>query len=288
MFGENKNIKDTQKDSKKDLKDPFSIHTPFMPVSQNNNIVFYTKTDKLIAALYMVTDIIDENEPLRNKLRTLGVEIVSDMHSIQQNNIGHLAATIRNKTTQVMSFLEIAYTINIVSEMNYSILRKEFLKLEQSVKESIADNGAVDRKINLADFLKEEESGGMESFKMQDNSIGHQSIGHQNQIRIGVQKGSTLMKAIKDMSLSGVKHPTRSAMRVQDFDVLKKQRREDILKIIKISGGGATIKDIRDKAQGSLVSCGEKTLQRELVSMVRDNVLYKTGDKRWSRYFIAS
>ncbi len=56
--------------------------------------------------------------------------------------------------------------------------------------------------------------------------------------------------------------------------------------------GMATIKDIKDKIKTTpeqasfLVSCSEKTLQRELVSMVKDGVLNKTGKKRWSRYFV--
>ena len=76
------------------------------------------------------------------------------------------------------------------------------------------------------------------------------------------------------------------------FDILKKQRRDDIITIIKTIGGSATIKDIKDKVQAnpeqtsSLVSCGEKTLQREMVSMVKDGVLNRTGEKRWSRYFL--
>jgi hypothetical protein len=53
------------------------------------------------------------------------------------------------------------------------------------------------------------------------------------------------------------------------------------------------ITDIRTKSNGhpdqfsAIVSCGEKTLQRELVSMVKDGVLKKLGEKRWSRYMLA-
>jgi hypothetical protein len=76
------------------------------------------------------------------------------------------------------------------------------------------------------------------------------------------------------------------------FDALKKQRRESIIYVVKNISGGATIKDIKDMAKtmpdkaGSIISCSEKTLQRELVSMVKDNVLEKMGEKRWSKYFL--
>ena len=77
------------------------------------------------------------------------------------------------------------------------------------------------------------------------------------------------------------------------FDALKKQRRELISKIIKASpaGGGDSsnghsIKDIMSALKNSGEVWGEKTLQRELVSMVNDGVLKKTGEKRWSKYFL--
>jgi NMD protein affecting ribosome stability and mRNA decay len=78
-----------------------------------------------------------------------------------------------------------------------------------------------------------------------------------------------------------------------DFYELKKKRREEIIKIIRANFNGsdplnvgATITDIKTRLEGSSIYLGEKTLQRELVSMVQDKVLYKTGSKRWSRYFL--
>ena len=277
MFGENKNLKDS------------STGSLGMTIKDTSNTISYTKTNKLITALYMVTDIISEAEPLRNKLRTLGVELISDIHQIEQNNIGHLVSTIHSKVSQAMSFLDLASTINIISEMNSSILKKEFMELDQSVKDSANKFGVAERRINLAEFFKEEIPALEESkIKNTRNSIGH-SIGHQRFTRIGVQKGSTLMQALSD-KMNLVSDGKIPGSRAQDFDVLKKQRREDIINIIKLIGGTATIKDIKDKVKtsigqaSSLVSCGEKTLQRELVSMVRDGVLNKAGEKRWSRY----
>src|SRR3989344_6143475 len=119
MFSQNKN-------SGKNLRYPtneFGIVVKDSPISLS-----YMKTNKLITALYMVTDILDKDEPLRNKLRTLGTGIISDIHCAPQN-----ACT---KIAEVMSFLDIARAINIISEMNVNILRKEFLLLNQSILES--------------------------------------------------------------------------------------------------------------------------------------------------------
>lgn len=236
----------------------------------------YTKTNKLITALYMVTDIIDKEEPLRNKLRTLGTGIISDTHSLDA-----LARTVlASRISEIMSFLDLASAMNIISQMNCNILRKEFLELDQAVKES-GENKPINKNINLTEFFDTPHPSPLLVKEREElNSKGH--------VNLGVQKGKTLLKAIKDMSNRTNGHH----LSVENFDALKKQRREDIINIIKIMGGNATIKDIKDKAKslpsgaGSLSSCGEKTLQRELVSMVKDGVLNKTGEKRWSRYFV--
>ncbi len=258
----NKNLKDGEKDSIKDtLSVPTSLGTPIQ-----TRHIFYGKTDKLITALYMVTDIIDKEEPVRHRLRILGTEIISDMHSN--------SAEVSNKITEVVSFLNIASAMNFISEMNCAILRKEFLDLNKSLGENTSLKTTW-----LAEFL---------GTPTQENvlEVENDPKGH---TRIGVQKGSTLMKALSDINGNKKINPTASVSRAQDFEISKKERRFNVINVIKNSSSGATIKDIMIKINSSApggVSYSEKTLQRELMSMIKDGVLYKTGEKRWSRYFI--
>ncbi|MEK7471102.1 MAG: hypothetical protein AAB623_00430 [Patescibacteria group bacterium] len=269
MLKEEKNLKNSQRDI---IKDTSYMPAPYQAVGFGSGS--YTKTNKLITALYMVTDIIDQDEPLRNKLRTLGTEIISD------TSMSKMPFDISNKINQIMSFLDIASAVNIISEMNCSILKKEFLELNQSVKESIGEVKTINRQMDLSEFFTEE----MSAVPYVDRAPKGHPIGHCVSTRIGVQKGSTLLKALSD----NINTEARSNG-LQNFDILKKQRRDDIINIIKTIGGNATIKDIKDRAKsfgGSLLSCGEKTLQRELVSMVKDGVLNREGSKRWSKYFL--
>src|SRR3972149_6868328 len=108
MFGDEKNVKDT------DLSP-----TPLLAKERGEGVrwMSYTKTNKLITALYIVTDIMDKDEPFRNKLRTLGTGILSDMYVYPASACG--------KISELMSFLDIASVVNIISEMNCNILRKE-------------------------------------------------------------------------------------------------------------------------------------------------------------------
>ncbi|MFZ2150091.1 MAG: hypothetical protein WAV15_02950 [Minisyncoccia bacterium] len=283
MFRDKKDIQENLKDSSGDMG---------LAIKDSPNSISYTKTDKLVTALYMVTDIIDKDEPLRNKLRTLGTNIISDINDVPAGACARIS--------EVMSFLDIAFAMNIISQMNCNILRKEFSELDQAIRES-GDNGAIlargERKINLSEFFTEDESEDSHPSLLKENFSSHHGRAPRS---LGVQKGGTLLKALK--GIEGGVHVSDKTSHMSDrvhehhtaehFDVLKKQRREDILNVIKIMGGSATITDIKDKAKtlpagiGSLSSCGEKTLQRELLSMLKDGVLKKTGEKRWSRYFV--
>lgn len=268
MLDEVKNLKDSGTSSNIAIKD-------------SSIFMSYTKTDKLITALYIVTDIIEKEEPIRNKLRTLGTGILSDINLLRTSIIASIPKQVNSKVDEILSFLDIASAVGMISAMNYAILKKEFLELRQSIEEF--GQGS------LSGFFAEISKGHRQSL-----SIDHSFKGHKKEYQstgIGVQKGSTLMKALSDKAstLSNIRADTSNR---NNFDVLKQQRRNEVISIIKTTENGFTITDIKTKAKesplqsGALVSCGEKTLQRELVSMVKDGVLDKTGSKRWSRYFL--
>ena len=277
MLKDNNNEKDSKHDLNLTIKD---IPSP----------IFYSRSNKLVTGLYMVTDIINIDEPLRNKLRTLGVEIVSGAHTSP--------IQITSKINEIVSFLEISSALNLISQMNCDVLKKEFVNLKLSIQETdrtktlwfegFLDNssGDVENQIEDQSLLDDQKS-----------FIGHKNLLRTQQISttVGVQKGSTLMKALAEKTSSLLKKSTISnKVSIYNFDILKQKRREEIIRILRTSNkNGYTITDIKNKSKGlfvpveALLSCSEKTLQRELISMVKDHVLYKTGEKRWSKYFIS-
>lgn len=267
MDEENKNLKDVSSELGMAIKD-------------NTISISYTKTNKLITGLYMVTDTIEKDEPIRAKLRGLGVEILSDINSLSAKSI----LALDQKIAETMSFLEIASTINLISEMNASILKKEFVELRESIKQYTKI-----KPLWLEDFLHEPEQLEEKNketpksrFTFLESPIGQNEPAYyqQTRTRIGVQKGSTLMKALSTAQVSDIHKINKKNS--ENFNALKKERRDNILSVIRDNGGNATITDIKNKIN----NMGEKTLQRELFAMVKDSVLYKTGEKRWSKYFI--
>jgi len=279
MLGENKNLKDPER--------KLTASYGAGPITNVLGELSYTKTNKLITALFMVTDIMDKDEPLRNKLRFLGTGIISDTYLNPADS--------DKKISEVLTLLDICREIRMVSEMNSNILKKEFEELQRSVRTFSPKKDPV----WLEEFLKDEEKE-VEPF-IKTSPAFPPRIGHVQPTSIGIQKGSTLLKALRGVSVSDKNsnfvqpknpHSTISNNHTSNlnYEVLKNKRREEIVSIIKNKlsvfpeSGGATITDIKNSAEGPLVSCGEKTLQRELVSMVHDGVLYKTGEKRWSKY----
>lgn len=62
----------------------------------------------------------------------------------------------------------------------------------------------------------------------------------------------------------------------------EKLGRRERIKTILGAKGGATIKDIAE----IISDCSEKTIQRELNSMIEDNLVQRQGERRWSKYFL--
>src|ERR1035437_8481006 len=97
------------------------------------------KTEKLVTALYMVSDCMDSDDALKGKLRLLGVELLSDIHKLTtlspMDKHIHINISLSH-IHEILSFIEIAYTIGFISEMNTTILKKEFSMLISDLKAS--------------------------------------------------------------------------------------------------------------------------------------------------------
>lgn len=295
MNNEGNNLKDTQKNLSLSIKDNF------LPLS-------YSKTNKLITALYMVTDIIDDKEPVRNKMRFLGNEILSDMMSVSFLSMSDRANVLLSNIKQMLTFLDISSTVGIVSSMNAGILSREFSSLKLSIEEVLKNHKPFWGYNSLEDFLQseyseaslnqedlnEKKSQNYLSEEAKEVAVksnvdsrqfynGH-SIRQAYKTKLGVQKVGNLMRVLSD-KVSDMNSAKKTLVR-EDKSMVKKERRYEIVKILKNQKNGLTISDIISKAEGVLKECGEKTIQRELVSMVDDGVLKKEGTKRWSTYSV--
>jgi hypothetical protein len=243
-------------------------------------IFLYKKAEKLSSALYMVTNFIPENETLRGLLRDKSINTFSEIAHLQklsltqhktlktndsiENRYNSLQA-ILSGITEIISFLEILNSSGFISEMNFIILKREYIELGTLIKnrkDDIASGGTLLEK----DF-----------FDVPDLYKTHA-------LRQGVTKTKTIKDTIhqikditKDMKeTQKAKVPIRV---VKTANVRHSDRRNIILELLQ-DKSFITIKDTIDAIKG----CSTKTLQRELLSLVSEGILKKKGERRWSVY----
>ena len=84
------------------------------------------KTENISSAIYLVTSFFNDQEPLKWRLRTLSIDLVSEK--------------IKDKSSisrEVLSLLFVAKTAGLVSETNYDILNRELSKFGQEAEKPL-------------------------------------------------------------------------------------------------------------------------------------------------------
>jgi hypothetical protein len=206
----------------------------------------YKKTEKLVSAIYLLSNFISDKEPLKWQLREAGLELISA--SLEPGKIITLIL-------RLLSLLEVARISGIISEMNFSILKYEFDLLIKTVESGEA-SGAHGLAFPDQFFAVENTPAPAASH---DFSKGHQVLSDRLSIR----------NTQDSIRTSEVKHQDKS------------NRQEVIISLLR-KNGELGIKDFTS----SIRDCSEKTIQRELASLVSKGQVKKVGEKRWSRYSI--
>lgn len=105
---------------------------------EENTLPFLIKkAEKLTTALYMVSDIISDKDPMKWTLREAGVEVLSDIalaHGASSSDrMSAIRETLR-KVEKVIALLDLAHSTKVVSEMNSSVLRREYIALKDGLE----------------------------------------------------------------------------------------------------------------------------------------------------------
>lgn len=243
------------------------------------------KTEKLVTALYLVSNCMDTDDALKGKLRLLGVELLSDIYQFSifsPMEKSSFVSTPVARVYELLSFIEIAKTIGFISEMNSSILKNEFSKLAQDLKESVSK----DRHFTFALDEKMFEVGESENGAGYKASQAFQGV-QNNQKDMSVRTFPTKY-SFNNVSFMNTKSPIQKSQeeRTNNHNQVVQEKELRINKIISLV---TEKKDVSIKDISMLFSnVSEKTIQRELNSLVSKGQLKKTGSKRWSRYQLSN
>lgn len=248
------------------------------------------KTEKLVAALYMVTDCMDTDDAIKMRMRLIGVDVLSAAHKISVlspvEKHTHITS-VKLQVSEIISLVSIASTIGFISEMNSRILIKEFglLVVELGSHQGqigglqLGHGQAESRKIS--DFILSDDM-----FKIEDDHTSNSNIYKSGSGPIKPKK--TMMSFSSNQGLGSL--PSKSTSQnyykgQMEFIPQKEDRAQKIKDIIKDTKNmdGVSIKDI----SVAFSNCSEKTIQRELNNLVSIGQIKKIGEKRWSRYSLA-
>lgn len=277
------------------------------------------KSERLVTALYLVTDLMSDNEPIKHGLRKNAVTLLSSMNALSQLDVKDRVIEFKvslKSVTEIISLLHVAVTTGIVSHMNGELLMDGFRSL-QSVLEKrqpiltremlvIDDEEALHAGTqfssaitsssydvmtplsiarlhgNETDLRKSEDT--LKQAQLMARLEGKGDKGRQTDT-VSDKNEPKNVSFIKDNSSVHnvlLKHATpQSGNLASSFQMRKSSRREQILALF-VKGVDVSIKDIAARIKG----CSEKTIQRELNALLYDNVIERIGEKRWSRYIL--
>jgi|GEM_PF-1077351 len=286
MEQNDKNINDNQNDKPQNGSKSVYIYNN----STFHDNVFYNlskKSERIITAIHMVSNFIPKTEPLRHDLRKHSLIIIKELNKCISCDAYDKQFFLEESLVAVeyiITLLSVAETLGLVSIMNKNLLEKSLYNLGRQIDyhlqhaikyehnfSELHNAGEID-KDTLLNFLQDNVqfsdilSGKFEK-ALNDRLINKTTFKTtQNDIKNDTKR-HVVYKPISTNT-----HPTPGAT---------KERREKIREIIMLKKD-ATIKDIATR----ITDCSEKTLQRDLLELIKDGIIEKEGNKRWSLYHI--
>lgn len=224
------------------------------------------RVKKLVTAVYLVTNLISETDPLRHNIRDFSIKTLSLVgRSSAGRSVSEVQQEIQVLIKKIVEMLEVAFFSGYVSEMNFSVLKSEFdLFLEE-----MSDYENAQGTIN-AESLKSSSQVGNKPYK--------QHVGDINNSRMSGKNAGFGSDSVNNPS----NNDQRQSPRKNVVEAKKNSRREAILSIMR-RRGEVNIKDI----SSVVINCSEKTIQRELLELVESGMIKKMGERRWSTYSLA-
>lgn len=268
-------------------------------------IVYARKIEKITTALYLVTDVMDAEIPLTQSLRLESLGLLNACFQVLTRQTPGVTGTKITPTelTQIMvrlehviSLISIGRIAHHISEMNAQVLITELEKVARCLNEDLKE---LSKKYTsyLQPRIEPKESQPILSHAILDD-VSFDELEKRRIKDTGKPINDT--KEIKDKRALLAQITNKKAQVVLGSQVARSSindiqkptpvpkptdsnadRKQSIINVIR-SHKNASMQDITKFVTGY----SEKTLQRELVSLIQSGVIKKIGDKRWATYHL--
>ena len=251
-------------------------NTDTKPVSHECAALFADVREKVLRlteALYRTTDLFSDNEPLKWSLRESAIQVLNAASTLSANpryeelrdfyRIDKLIDSVLIKTN-------LAASGTFIARINFDVLEREYIAIKNTlISPSFLKNGFMLNKLSSLPIA--ELAIGILEEKHRDNGNASQKLTE----RIEETEKEAAQQQDDNKSLSD--NPS-----VKMSEMAMSERKNAILKLIGERGPSG----VGDLTRLLDASVSEKTVQRDLTSLVESGILRKEGEKRWRRYYL--
>ena len=227
----------------------------------------FKKAEKITAALYLVSSLLKDTEPLKWELREKAVGMISSsisLNSIEPTDKNGILQSLFSVSLETLTLLNIASLAGLISDMNHSILKSEIESIVSLLKEKVLEDTERAGYILSDSFFRTD-------FKMEPRAESVTGNISQGQLNSNVNSPSNIATQSKPKN--------KEKVALKD----KKNDRKTVITTLLKKQSNLTIKDFVKVIHG----CSEKTIQRELLELVEEGTVKKEGERRWSTYSLA-
>jgi len=245
------------------------------PFAGNATIAtLYRQAERLALATYAVSEHIPSHEGTRTTVRQEARRLLSLTLALYVSREDSFARSVHATLAcvrHILSLLDILHISGSISDMNIEVLKHAY--------------GVFARRVTqLSEAPTTDEVEVRDEFFVSVSPTEHHAKTAVKDIKDKSHNGHILTDIIKDTStIKDKKHKSEPKSKsIREKRRLSNRRMQVIDAVAKL--GPASVAEIAREVP----DCSIKTLQRELVALVRDNVLVREGEKRWTTYSIAS
>lgn len=234
--------------------DKKSLETKTMLDNANYYKYIFKKSEKIVCAVFYIL----RNGHNKDTSDTLVSDIEETAKRVLNTALGTLSReeytiqedirTLRDALIALESMLRVAHVAHLISSEHLTVFLNEFDVVYRGIR-SYTEH----RMRHPLDEVEERDT-------------------------LPVRRGESVRHAPRSTRAVGT--PRIDGSGVSDMSM---RSRQDRIKDFLRDNPNATIKDITMVIK----DCSEKTIQRELIEMIKDNVVVREGERRWSKYRLA-
>jgi hypothetical protein len=242
----------------------------------------YKKSERLCMAIYLITDFFPAKDSIKDNMRNAGTDLIKVSLSLITAASSHrkdILNDISRLCLEVVSLSKVASNLGMTSLPNHNVLESEIKNfigvIEERERPSSTGQGFVLNENVFGDNVPE-----VVTKSYEPKSYYH--VEEKTEVKMNDEKKPVQIKEVVKLDNTS-KHDAVDKPEIGSRSVMQKNERQQIILDIIKEIGESSIKDISD----NIKDCSEKTIQRELNTLIYDGVLKKIGERRWSKYVIA-